>query len=242
MSPERATPPATLVLDGLGTAEAASDGAPEPTLRERALHALRNAILSGALSPGSRLNEVALADELALSRGPLREALRELASESLVETVPYRGTFVARLTERDVEEVFSMRTVLETFAFKLAWPRRTREFGAELEARHDRLLRTVAAGDFTGAIEAELALHDVVYAWADHAILLQSWTSLRNRLQLYFAAHQRAHGRAGPARDGDARYVELAGGQDLDAMLAEVYLHMRKGLERVRAFVRERQA
>lgn len=210
----------------------------EPTLRQRTLLAIKSAILSGELPPGAQLNEVALAERLQVSRGPVREALRQLATEDLVRAIPYRGSFVPRLTLRDVEEIFSMRTVLEGFAFKLAWPRRCAEFRAELARRHAELLETVDRGDFTSAIEAELRLHDLVYEWADHAILTQFWGTLRNKLQFYFAAHQRAHGRAGPARDGDDRYVELAAGEDLDAMLAELYLHMQKGLERVRQYVR----
>lgn len=213
------------------------DGESEGTLRQRTLQAIKGAILSGALRPGAQLNEAALADQLSVSRGPVREALRQLATEDLVRAIPYRGSFVAKLTLRDME-IFSMRTVLESFAFKLAWPRRDPAYHAELADRHRRLLETIDSGDFSGAIEAELHLHDLVYEWADHLILQQSWRSLRSKLQFYFAAHQRAHGRAGPARDGDNRYVELAAGDDLDAMLAELYLHMRKGLERVREYVR----
>lgn len=210
----------------------------EGTLRQRTLQAIKAAILSGALRPGEQLNEVALAEQLSVSRGPVREALRQLATENLVCSIPYRGSFVAQLTLRDVEEMFSMRTVLESFAFKLAWPRRTQAYYRELLERHQALLATIDGGDFTGAIEAELRLHDLVYEWTDHQILQQSWQSLRSKLQFYFAAHQQAHGRSGPARDGDSRYVELAGGEDLDAMLAELYLHMQKGLERVRDYVR----
>lgn len=210
----------------------------EPTLRQRTLQAIKSAILSGELPPGAQLNEAALAERWNVSRGPVREALRQLATEDLVRAIPYRGSFVPQLTLRDVEEIFSMRTVLESFAFKLAWPRRDPAFRGELRRRHGELLQTVDRGDFTAAIEAELHLHDLVYEWADHVILEQSWRALRNKLQFYFAAHQRAHGRSGPARDGDDRYVELAAGEDLDAMLAELYLHMQKGLERVRDYVR----
>ena len=210
----------------------------EVTLRDRTLRSIKAAILAGELSPGSQLNEVALAERLSVSRGPVREALRELVTENLVTAIPYRGSFVATLTLRDVEEMFSMRTVLESFAFKLAWPRRGVRFFDDLRERHLRLLETIDAGDFAEAIEAELHLHDLVYAWSDHTILQQSWEVLRNKLQFYFAAHQRAHGRSGPARDGDTRYVELACGEDLDAMLAELYLHMQKGLARVREYVR----
>lgn len=219
------------------TPQAAARESGEPTLRQRTHHAIKTAILSGELPPGAQLNEAALAERLEVSRGPVREALRQLGTEGLVRTFPYRGSFVPELTLRDVEEIYSMRTVLESFAFKLAWPRRSNEFRVELASRHANLLETVDRGAFTAAIEAELHLHDLVYESADHAMLAQSWKTLRNKVQFYFAVHQRAHGRAGPARDGDDRYVELAAGEDLDAMLAEVYLHMRKGLERLRQYV-----
>lgn len=212
------------------------------TLRMQVADALRHAVLSGRLEPGAQLNEVALSESLGVSRGPLREALRQLAEEGLVRNEPYRGTFVATLSLRDLEEIYSFRTVLETFAFERAWPRRDVRFRREMRARYANLLDAAELGDAEGAILAALDLHGLVYEYADHDLLLASWRALRSRLQFYFSVHQQAHGRSGFAPEGDRAYVELAQGDDLPAMLAEIPPHMQRGLDRVRRFVEERSA
>lgn len=210
------------------------------TLREHVVRRLRAAILSGVLEPGTQLVETQLAEQLGVSRGPLREAIRELIEEGLLANVPYTGTFVIELTARDVEEIYSLRTMLESFAFRLAWAKRTPSFAAELDRRHAALLEAIDAGRGPEAIDTELHLHSLAYETSGHRLLLESWRALSGRLHLYFAMHQRAHGRAGPRRDAHDRYVELAKGDDLGAMIAEIEDHMQRGLGRLREFLAER--
>lgn len=207
------------------------------TLRMQVADALRSAVLTGKLAPGSQLHEVALAKMLGVSRGPLREAMRQLVEEGLLRNEPYRGTFVTSLSLRDIEEIYSFRTALETLAFERAWPRRDARFRAELRSRYETLLEVTERGDAERAIEAALDLHGLVYTYADHDLLQATWHTLRSRLQFYFSVHQQAHGRSGPAPEGDVEYVRLAQGEDLDAMLREVRVHMQRGVERVRRFV-----
>lgn len=202
--------------------------------------ALRNAVLTGKLAPGSQLHEVALSRVLGVSRGPLREAMRQLAQEGLLRNEPYRGTFVTSLSLRDVEEIYSFRTALETLAFERAWPRRDARFARELRERYSSLLEVTEKGDAEKAIGAALHLHGLVYEYADHDLLETTWHTLRSRLQFYFSVHQQAHGRSGPAPEGDLEYVRLAQGDDLAAMLREVRTHMQRGVERVRRFVQDR--
>ena len=88
------------------------------SIREQSLDSLREAILSGELKPGQALTEMDLARQLGVSRAPIREALRILNSEGLVETIPYRGTTVTRLSRVDIEEIYSMRMLLESYALE----------------------------------------------------------------------------------------------------------------------------
>ena len=114
---------------------------PKATLRAHIVERLRVAILAGDIPPGAPLVETALSERFDVSRGPLREALRQLIEEGLVVTVPYTGTHVAELSVEDVQEIYSLRTVLETFAFEQVWPRRDDRFRAELKlywAAHHR--------------------------------------------------------------------------------------------------------
>lgn len=211
---------------------------PKATFRAHIAERLRQAILSGALPPGTPLVETALATQFAVSRAPLREALRQLADEGLIVTVPYTGTRVMQLSVDDLREIQSMRVALERFAFEQAWPRRDAAFRRELRRRHAVLTAAIDAGDDAASIDAELALHGLVYEASGHRLLQQLWAGLRGRLQLYWAAHHRAHGARGPKRDSHDAYVAAALGNDLAAVLAEVDDHMQRGAAVTERFVR----
>ena len=107
------------------------------TLREQALDHLREEILSSRLEPGTELSEVALARSLGISRGPLREALGQLAAEGLVTMVPRRGAVVTRLTRREFLDAYQVREALESLALRLAVPRLSAAQKAELHRMCD---------------------------------------------------------------------------------------------------------
>lgn len=210
---------------------------PKATFRAHIAERLRQAILSGDLAPGTLLVETALAAQFEVSRAPLREAMRQLVEEGLIVSVPYTGTHVTELSVADLREIQSMRVALERFAFEEAWGRRDAAFRAELVRRHAALTRTIDDGDDLASIEAELALHGLVYEASGHALLQRFWASLRGRLQLYWAAHHRAHGARGPKRDSHDGYVAAALGDDLGAILAELDSHMRRGADATERFL-----
>lgn len=215
------------------------DPVPRNTLRAHVAERLRTAILAGDIAPGAALVETALSQKFDVSRGPLREALRQLIEEGLVVTVPYTGTHVAPLSVEDVQEIYSLRTALETFAFEQIWNRRDERFRHELRRRNDVLIATIDNGDDRASILAELDFHGLVYEESGHRLLLRSWHGLRGRLQLYWAAHHRAHGRPGPRRDSHDTYIAAAFGSDIDALRAEIADHMRRGKETTERFLRE---
>jgi DNA-binding GntR family transcriptional regulator len=214
------------------------DPVPKSTLRAHVAERLRTAILAGDIAPGAPLVETALSQRFDVSRGPLREALRQLVEEGLVVTVPYTGTHVAPLSVEDVNEIYSLRTALETFAFEQIWERRDERFRRELQRRNDVLIATIDAGDDRASISTELEFHGLVYEVSGHRLLMRSWHGLRGRLQLYWAAHHRAHGRRGPRRDSHDSYIAAALGDDLAAMRAEIAEHMRRGMETTERFLR----
>lgn len=207
------------------------------TFRVHIADALKGAILDGHIAPGTQVTEASLAEQFGVSRGPLREAMRQLIEEGLLVTVPYTGTRVVDLSVEGIREIYSMRVVLELFAFEQIWDRRHKAFRTELRARHARLTNAIDARDDRASIHAELLLHGLVYEAANHGILLKTWESIKGRLQLYWAAHHRAHGITGPRRDGHDAYIATALGNDLDALRAEISSHMARGREQTEAFV-----
>lgn len=210
---------------------------PKATFRAHIADGLRNAILSGEIAPGAQVTEHSLAEQFGVSRGPLREAMRQLIDEGLLVTVPYTGTHVVELSVEDVREIYSLRVTLEIFAFELVWSQRDEGFRRGLLARHAALTHCIDAQDDVGSIHAELQLHGFVYEASAHKILIKTWESIRGRLQLYWAAHHRAHGIRGPRRDGHDSYVACALGDDLAAMRAEIQNHMARGGQQTEDFL-----
>ena len=213
------------------------DPIPKSTLRAHVVERLRTAILAGDIPPGASLVETALSERFDVSRGPLREALQQLIEEGLVVTVPYTGTHVASLSVEDVREIYSLRTALEIFAFEQVWEHRDDRFRRELHRRNGALLASIDAGDDRTSISTELALHGLVFEASGHKLLQRAWHGLRGRLQLYWAAHHRAHGRRGPRRDSHDSYIAAVLGDDLAAMRAEIADHMRRGAETTERFL-----
>lgn len=207
------------------------------TFREMIAGRLRDSILSGEIKPGAPMVESALAQSFQVSRGPLREAMRQLIEEGLLVTVPYTGTHVIDLSIEDVREIYSMRVALEIFAFEQVWSRRGPSFQTELKRRHRELTVAIDRGDDTASIVAELALHGWIYEASGHKLLQGMWNSIRGRLQLYWAAHHRANGLRGPRREGHDAYVEAALGSDLEAMRSEIKSHMTRGGAQTEAFL-----
>lgn len=222
---------------GGGTAFAVAR-VPKSTLREHIADGLRGAILRGDIAPGSPLVEASLASQFRVSRGPLREAIRQLIDEGLLVTVAYTGTSVIELSVEDVREIYSLRIALETFAFEYAWDRRDAGFKRALRQRQALLTASIDRGDDEHSILAELDLHGLIYELSGHRLLQKSWSGLRGRLQLYWAAHHRAHGIRGPRRDSHDTYVAAATGNDLGVLRAEIREHMRRGAERTERFMR----
>ena len=212
------------------------------TLRHRVVDRLKRHIVSGAFAPGQRLTEQQLSAALQVSRGPLREAIRDLADTGLLISRPYKGLYVRSFTERDLEELYSLRATLEIFAFQRCWDRRDDNALADLHRRSATLKSTIDEGqDGLKAIEEELHLHSWCYELSDHALLQKSWSSMQANVYFYFSLHQRAHGRRGPLRQSHDAYVDLASGSDLDAMITHLHEHMRQGFERTRDVFKESQ-
>ncbi|MBV9534875.1 MAG: GntR family transcriptional regulator [Solirubrobacterales bacterium] len=114
------------------------------TLREQVADHLREEILSSRLAPGVELSEVALARSLGISRGPLREALGQLAAEGLVTIVPRRGAVVKRLTRQEFIDAYQVREALESLAIKLAVPRLSEREKGELHRMAEQMERAAA--------------------------------------------------------------------------------------------------
>lgn len=145
---------------------------------------LRQRIFSHELPPGTWVDEQALAEHYGISRTPLREALKVLASEGLVTLKPRRGCYVTEISERDLDEVFAVMSMLEG---ECARSSATKASAADLErlrAIHTDLENAAAAGDIDGFFEANQAFHLALQEIADNRWLLQVIEDLRKVIKL----------------------------------------------------------
>ena len=209
----------------------------DQTRRGQIVRSLRDLILEGDMSPGTRLTETDLAKRLGVSRAPLREAIRELVDIGLLVSQPYKGLFVRNVTRNDLEELYSLRTALEQFAFTQAWPKRTKRACDDLIERNQRLIKAIEEEDAIMAIELELDLHSWCYELSSHGLLQAEWVRMKHNLQFYFILHQKAHGRSGPRRESHDVYVRCACGEDLSEMHNHLVDHMQQGLKTTLDFI-----
>jgi DNA-binding GntR family transcriptional regulator len=165
--------------DSETTATRALDGR---TLWQRVHDHLRDEILSGRLTPGTELSEVALAGSLGVSRGPVREALGRLATEGLVTIRPRRGAVVRALSSDEFIEAYQVREALETMAARLAVPKLTGENVAALERAIDEMSACGASDDVQGFFEANTAFHLVFFDAAGNRMLTELYRQLRGQI------------------------------------------------------------
>jgi DNA-binding GntR family transcriptional regulator len=156
------------------------------TLGDEIVVSLRNAIAAGQLGAGERLQEDALAEHLGVSRGPVRDALGQLEREGLVVKYINRGTFVARLTLDDLDEVYSMRLAIERVAAQRAAQSIDPQQLAAMQATIEDMARVVERGISEGeAAELDLQFHDVIYHSSGHRRLCNAWANLRPQVLIF---------------------------------------------------------
>lgn len=171
------------------------------TLTEAVANHIKNAIIGGEYEPGVALPEVRLATEFGTSRGTVREALRTLADEGLVDVFAHRGSFVSTITPKKVAEVYAVRLVLEPLAVGLSM-----ESGAladdnlrsEAKAKLEEMRETASANNLIAMIAAERELHRLLWWPCDNELLrgfLSDLLTQTRRMLLYTRPYERDLGR-----------------------------------------------
>lgn len=155
------------------------------TLSDEAAHRLRTAIRNGVLRAGTRLVERDLAEQLGMSRIPVREAIQRLVEEGLVKKSPHRGTFVYAPTRKEIEEISSMRTVLESFVVERAMAHWTAEIETELRQIVDMMRSAADRGDWQQIHECDYQFHSTIWSIANHSVLQEVVSSLRSRINRF---------------------------------------------------------
>lgn len=154
-------------------------------LRDMVFDVLMNAIMRGQLSPGERLLEVQLAEEMGVSRTPVREAIRRLELEGFVVMLPRKGAYVAGLSIDDVENVYEIRTALETLAVRLAAQRMVDEDYRQLDELVERMQATWQEGDVDNWVKLDASFHELLYKFSRNDRLVQLMSNVMEQISRY---------------------------------------------------------
>ncbi len=152
----------------------------------RIADALREQIIAGRLRPGERLVESQIASHLQTSRGPVRDALRQLEHEGLVASLPYKGAVVVGISDEEIRVLISLRTVLECFSFAKALRIMGDSELAELSKIVWQMERAAARKDLEGVVEADLRFHESVLEMSGLPHTVQVWRCIAPRIRAYF--------------------------------------------------------
>jgi DNA-binding GntR family transcriptional regulator len=156
-------------------------------LVESVLDQITAAIVTGRLRPGDKLVETRMGDQLGVSRGPVREAVRRLEQMGLVQKIPYRGTFVASLTPDDVRELHDLRAPMEGLAARLVAERQNPEHMAHLEGLVAQMRDFPADSDRAKMVALDADFHDSLILFSGHKLLQELWMIIGARLRTFLA-------------------------------------------------------
>jgi DNA-binding GntR family transcriptional regulator len=157
------------------------------TLNDQAAALLRSRIFNGGLTPGTRILEADLAEELGLSRGTLRSALQQLGFEGLVVQKRFRSTFVATLSSQEAFEIYTLRNCLESMAARLAAANIDKNGMAEIGKAMDVMALAVERDDVDGMLEADFLFHQCVMNLSGHTKLQEHYKIIEYQTRLYLS-------------------------------------------------------
>lgn len=203
------------------------------TLHDELVDRVRTLIVEGQLAPEARIHESELGRALGVSRTPLREALKVLASEGLIELVPGRGAVVKRLTRKDVREMLDVLIALETLAGRLACRNASDAEIAALRVTHDEMMRLYAARDRLEYYWRNQAIHAGIARLSGNALLASLHQVIQARLRrIRFIGNEEPHKWADAVAEHEAMIAALEARDD-ERLAAVIERHLDQTWERV---------
>lgn len=195
-------------------------------LHQQAAHRLRQMLVENRIAPGAKLNERELSAVLNVSRTPLREAIKMLAAEGLVELLPNRGAIAVELSEDDVLNTFEVMSGLEAQSGELAAQRITEAELAEIKAMHYEMLAAYTRRDLPAYYTLNAAIHSAINAAAKNPVLTVTYKLVNARLQaLRFRSNQNCD-KWRTAVQQHEQMIEALSARDAAAMRTVLLAHL----------------
>ena len=195
-------------------------------LRDIVFKTLREAIITGNLKPGERLMEIKLASELGVSRTPVREAIRKLEQEGLVEMRVRKGAVVAPINEKDLREVLEIRKALESLACQLACAKSTPEKVKNLRAINKVIARAVRDDDIQTIADKDVEFHDAINAMTENGHITGILKQLKEHIFRYRLEFIREMDDRNRIVEEHSRIVDAIAAKDAEAASREIEAHI----------------
>jgi DNA-binding GntR family transcriptional regulator len=197
------------------------------TATDRVRLTLADEIVRGVIGPGVPLDEVSIAERFAVSRTPVREAIRQLEVIGFVEARPHRGAVVPSFTADKISEMFAVMAELEALCARQAAHLATPEERQRLAAAHDACRDAALGGDIAAYYETNLAFHDVIYAISHNGFLAEVTLSVRNRVAPFRKAQFHSMGRLKQSVSEHEQVVAAILSGNAEAAAASMRDHLR---------------
>ena len=194
-------------------------------LRELVCEHIREAIINGVFAPGERLMEIQMADEMGVSRTPVREAIRKLEMEGFVVMIPRRGTYVSNMSIKDINDVYEIRISLDTLAAGLAAERISDEELEELQRLLVKVGNAIEENDMAKVVEADIEFHDVLYKASRNERLRNIINNLREQITVIRGVSMRYPGRLKDTQEEHRRLVESIAARDVEKSQEAARIH-----------------
>ena len=210
-------------------------------LRDVVFNTLREAILKGELKPGERLMELQLAAKLGVSRTPIREAIRMLEQEGLAVTIPRKGAEVARMTEKDMEDVLQIRDALDELAASIACEQISEEELAELRHTMHEFEESTKTGDVKRIAESDVRFHDIIYHATRNVKLENMLNNLREQMYRYRVEYLKDEKNFPILIREHSQIVEGLTAKDKTMLTAAMHKHVMNQATAVKEMIREQE-
>ncbi len=210
-------------------------------LRDVVFQTLREAILKGDLRPGERLMELQLAAKLGVSRTPIREAIRMLEQEGLAVTIPRKGAEVARMTEKNMEDVLQIREALDDLAVQVACDKMTEQQLKNLTLAMKNFENAIQTGNLSKIVAYDVEFHDIIYESTDNPKLVTLLSNLREQIYRYRVEYLKGKENYPMLIKEHETILEALREKNKERVVEAMRSHIRNQAETVKNIIREQE-
>jgi DNA-binding GntR family transcriptional regulator len=215
-----------------------------PIIVRRSLHGeltarLRDMIMEGALKPGQKVPEAELCERFGVSRTPMREALKVLASEGLLNLLPNRGATVAKITQEEIEELFPIMGALEALAGKLACARIDEDALLAIQHDHKMMLEHYERGEWVAYSKLNRSVHEAIFKASGNASLSTLYQQFLIRIHSVRFMAKRSPARWRQAMEEHEQMMDALGKRDGEKLAQIMTVHLQHKAEMVQEVLEE---